>query len=306
MKSNNSHGKLPPAQRPLRVLIIAGSQRREDNCPGMDSKARFLMHRMADRLPENWEIDSEDLGNIYGREKIQSCNACVSTSMALCVWPCNCYEKNSREEPDLMWNRDLYARLDLADAWAFIAPINWYGPTSNLKLMFDRLVCMNGGNPRERLIDIKNHKLAMKLEHSPRWKKLSLNHLEGRSAGIFFYGDDGADEIDKSGRPKMLRHKNYFNPRGQTGDQLSYEPIKWQLRYSGIEIPDKLCEFVKFGRGKPYSDNQAENLAEEKKILESFDRWTNNFAKFTAEKGKIKPGKYRAYGLKRKARGERF
>jgi multimeric flavodoxin WrbA len=32
-----------------------------------------------------------------------------------------------------------------ADAWAFIWPTNWYGPTSNFKLLFDRLVCMNGG-----------------------------------------------------------------------------------------------------------------------------------------------------------------
>ena len=30
------------------------------------------------------------------------------------------------------------ARLDLADAWVIIGPVNWYGPTSNLKLMFDR------------------------------------------------------------------------------------------------------------------------------------------------------------------------
>ncbi|HEU4403835.1 MAG TPA: hypothetical protein VFS43_00870 [Polyangiaceae bacterium] len=43
-----------------------------------------------------------------------------------------------------MWDLDLYARLDLADAWAFLGPVNWYAPSSNLKLMFDRLVCMNG------------------------------------------------------------------------------------------------------------------------------------------------------------------
>ena len=36
--------------------------------------------------------------------------------MALCVWPCNCYEKHHRSEPDLRWDLDLYARLDLAEA----------------------------------------------------------------------------------------------------------------------------------------------------------------------------------------------
>ncbi len=161
MKPNDANGKLPTAQRPFRVLIIAGSDRLQYNCPGVDSKARTMMFRMADRLPAEWEIDLDDLGNVYGRARIQSCNACVSTSMALCVWPCNCYEKENKKEPDLMWDLDLYARLDLADAWAIIGPVNWYAPTSNLKLMFDRLVCMNGGNPREELIEHKNPELAM-------------------------------------------------------------------------------------------------------------------------------------------------
>jgi hypothetical protein len=34
-------------ERPLRVLLIAGSQRRLHSCPGLDSKARALMLRMA-------------------------------------------------------------------------------------------------------------------------------------------------------------------------------------------------------------------------------------------------------------------
>src|SRR5688572_18607892 len=211
MKPNDENGKLPTSQRPFRVLVFAGSNRRQYNCPGVDSKARTLMFRMAERLPQEWEIDLEDLGNVYGRARIQSCNACVSTSMALCVWPCNCYEANHEDEPDLMWDLDLYARLDLADAWAFVAPVNWYGPTSNMKLLFDRLVCMNGGNPREELIDHKNAEKARELEHSPQWKELNVNHLEGRTAAFFCYGDAGGDELDESGRPKILRHKEWLD-----------------------------------------------------------------------------------------------
>jgi hypothetical protein len=113
------------------------------------------MHRMAAGLPLGWQIDLEDLGNEHGKLKIQPCNACVSSSMALCVWPCNCYGPRSDHQPDLLWDLDLYARLAHADAWAFIGPINWYGPTSNFKLLFDRLACMNGGNPRPDLIDKK-------------------------------------------------------------------------------------------------------------------------------------------------------
>lgn len=171
------------------------------------------MLRMADRLPAEWEIDVEDLGNVYGRARIQSCNACVFTSMALCVWPCNCYAKDDDAEPDLMWDLDLYARLDLADAWAFIGPVNWYAPPSNLKLLFDRLVCASGGNPDETLIDHKNPEKAVRLEHAPEWDDLSQNHLEGRTAAFFCYGDDGANEVGEDGRPKKLRTRRGFRRR---------------------------------------------------------------------------------------------
>ncbi|MEO5896928.1 MAG: hypothetical protein ABIS06_14620 [Vicinamibacterales bacterium] len=129
MKPNDENGRLAIADRPFRILIISGSDRRQYNCPGVDSKSRALMLRMADRLPKEWEVDYEDLGNVFGRARIQSCNACVSTSRALCVWPCNCYEPKNADEPDLMWDLDLYARLDLADAWAIVGSVNWYGPT---------------------------------------------------------------------------------------------------------------------------------------------------------------------------------
>jgi hypothetical protein len=300
MKPNDENGKLPLEQRPFRVLIISGSNRRQYNCPGIDSKSRTLMLRMADLLPQEWEIDYEDLGNVYARAHIQSCNACASTSMALCVWPCNCYEPNNKLEPDLMWDLDLYSRLDLADAWAILGPINWYAPSSNLKLMFDRLVCMNGGNPKENLIGHKDPEKAMALEHSPEWEELSVNHLEGRTAGFFCYGDNGADEIDETGRPQLLKHKQYFDPEQEPfeNERNAYAPIVWQVRYSGIEVPDHLWQYSEVGNGKPYSENQAEDMVQEPTFMQQFDAWVDAFADFVHQKGKVSPGKYRAYGYK--------
>ncbi len=300
MKPNDDNGRLPTPDRPFRVLIIAGSQRRQYNCPGVDSKSRMLMLRMADALPEKWEIDYEDLGNVYARARIQSCNACVSTAMTLCVWPCNCYEPNSWAEPDLMWNLDLYSRLDLADAWAFIGPVNWYAPSSNLKLMFDRLVCMNGGNPREDLIDHKNPEKAMALEHSDEWDQLNINHLEGRTAAFFCYTDGGANETDASGRPKTLRHNDWFNPDDEPfeHEREAYAPFVWQCRYSGVQVPDQLWAHAMSGKGVPYSDNQAEDLIKQDAFLAAFDSWTDRFSSFVAAKGKVEPGRYRAYGYK--------
>ena len=298
MKPNDDNGRLPPSERPFRVLILSGSDRRQYNCPGVDSKSRMLMLRMADGLPPDWEIDLEDLGNVYGRARIQSCNACVSTSIALCCWPCNCYESNHKDEPDLMWDLDLYARLDLADAWAIIGPVNWYAPTSNLKLMFDRLVCMNGGNPQEDLIDHKDPEKARELEHSPEWHELSLNHLEGRTAAFFCYGDGGGDELESTGRPKILRHPEYFDPDEEPFEDMrhAYAPLVWQCRYGGVEVPENLWHYEEFGRGKKYSDNQAEHLAAEDRVLAEFDGWVSRFTLFVRNKDKVEPGRYRAYG----------
>lgn len=280
----------------MRVLIIAGSQRRQYNCPGVDGKARTFMKRMAGRLPNGWIADECDLANVYGAERIQPCNACVSTSMALCCWPCNCYEKGSRAEPDLMWNADLYARLDLADAWAIIGPVNWYAPSTNLKAMFDRLVCASGGNPREELIEHKNPELAMALEKSPEWDALSKNHLEGRTAGFFCYGDAGANEIGEDGRPRKLAHKSWFDPAGEpfAHTRDAYAPLVWQCRYSGIEVPDELWSYEEFGHDRPYSENQAEHIGAD--VFASFDLWVDRFVELVGSKGKVPAGEFPAAG----------
>lgn len=275
--------------RPLRILIVAGSQRRLKSCPGLDSKARALMHRMLGQMPAGWQTDHEDIGNEHGKPKIQPCNACVSSSMALCVWPCNCYGPQSDHQPDLMWDLNLYARLARADAWAFIGPINWYAPSSNFKLMFDRLVCMNGGNPRPDLIEKKNTVLAQALERSAQWAELNRNHLEGRSAAFFCYGDDGGPDYDENGRPKILQNKSWFDPKKEPFDNErdAYQGLVWQCRYSGIEVPDALWAHTEWGAGKLYADDQAEDMDKEPKSLAAFDSWVAKFIRHVEARGPI-------------------
>jgi hypothetical protein len=144
---------------------------------------------------------------------------------------------------------DLYARLARADAWAFIGPINWYGPTSNFKLLFDRLVCMNGGKPRPDLIDKKSTVLAQALERSSEWRELSKNHLEGRSAGFFCYGES------RRGRYGCRRR---FDPKDESYDngRNAYQSLVWQCRYSGIDVPDLLWSYADIGVGKLYADKR--------------------------------------------------
>lgn len=291
--------------RPLKVLVIAGSARRVNGCPGLDSKARALMHRMVGRLPAGWQIDHEDIGNEHGRPKIQPCNGCVGSSMALCVWPCNCYGPQSETQPDLLWDLDLYGRLARADAWAFIGPIWWYGPTSNFKLLFDRLVCMSGGNPRPDLIDKKNTQKAQALERSPLWAELTANHLAGRTAAFFCYGNEGGNDLGPDRRPKILDQKAWFDPDDEPhpDERLAYQGLVWQCRYSGIEVPDALWRNATFGLGKPYADDQADDMVLEDAPMAAFDAWVDAFAAHVRAKGPVEGTKEAERGAKSTTNG---
>jgi hypothetical protein len=279
-------------ERPFKVIIIAGSARRIDGCPGLDSKARALMHRMIGQMPAGWQIDHEDISNEHGKPKIQGCNGCVGSSMALCIWPCNCYGPRSETQPDLMWDLNLYQRLARADAWAIIGPVWWYGPSTNIKTMFDRLVCMSGGNPRPDLIDKKSTLKAQALEKSPQWQELTRNHLEGRTAAFFCYGNLGADELDADRRPKILKHKEWFAPSEepyQGRERDAYQGLVWQCRFSGIEVPDHLWKHASIGLNRPYADDQADDMMGEAEALACFDEWVAAFVKHVTEKGLV-PG----------------
>ena len=242
-------------------------------------------------MPAGWQVDTEDIGNEHGKPKIQSCNGCVSSSMALCVWPCNCYGPGSDNQPDLLWNMDIYARLARADAWAFIGPVNWYGPSSNIKLLFDRLVCMNGGNPRPDLIDKKNTLKAQALERSTLWGEISKNHLAGRTAGFFCYGDDGGNEEDGHGMPLDLEHPEWFDaknhPMRGKDERNAYLGQVWQCRYSDIEVPDALWKCTVFGARKPYADDQVEDMVKEKKGMAAFEDWVSAFVVHVEKKGVV-------------------
>jgi hypothetical protein len=159
--------------------------------------------------------------------------------------------------------------------------------------MFDRLVCMNGGNPRPDLIDKKDTLKAQALERSPLWQEISRNHLSGRTAAFFCYGDDGGNEEDGHGKPKMLEHPEWFDasqhPMRGKDERLAYQGLVWQCRYSDIEVPDALWRCTTFGAGKPYADDQVGDMIKEKHGMAAFDAWVNAFVEHVRAKG-IVPG----------------
>jgi multimeric flavodoxin WrbA len=94
------------------------------------------------------------------------------------------------------WMNEIYPRWVAAHGIFIITPVYWYQAPSVLKLMIDRLVCADGGNPDPTSTHGKKPDEAKALElngwHYPR-------HLAGRVFGIFVHGDAaGAETLRRS------------------------------------------------------------------------------------------------------------
>src|SRR5437660_12486660 len=106
-------------------------------------------------LLDGWETQ-------YGRH-IHPCKACFSTAPALCHWPCSCYPNyGSGQTQD--WMNEIYPMWVRAHGVIIVTPVNWYQVSSPLKLMMDRLVCADGGNPDPTLTHGKDAKRAKEVE----------------------------------------------------------------------------------------------------------------------------------------------
>jgi hypothetical protein len=95
---------------PRRILIISGSSRSEHTCPGEMSKTWRLV-KLAEPVFSGmgFAVDILDLSRLtseYGRQ-IHPCKSCVSTSMALCHWPCSCYPNYALGQTD-DWMNEIY------------------------------------------------------------------------------------------------------------------------------------------------------------------------------------------------------
>jgi multimeric flavodoxin WrbA len=72
-------------------------------------------------------------------------------------------------------------------------PVNWYQPSSPLKLMMDRMVCADGGNPDPTRTHGKDAKRAKAIELAG-WDYPS--HLAGRVFSVVVHGDaEGAENV---------------------------------------------------------------------------------------------------------------
>jgi multimeric flavodoxin WrbA len=175
-------------QSPSRVLLICGSARNDGTCPGEISKTFRLLNIVreifADTAIQTDTLDLSLLTSEYGRN-IHPCKACVSTAMPLCNWPCSCYPNHGQNQTN-DWMAEIYERWTAAHAVIIVSPVYWYQSPSPLKLMIDRLVCADGGNPDPTTTSGKNPEKAKALEMAG-WDY--PKHLAGRVYGLVVHGD---------------------------------------------------------------------------------------------------------------------
>lgn len=186
------------APGPRRVLLINGSSRSEHTCPGESSKSWRLIDMARVAIEQaglvTEVLDLSRLASEYGRN-IHPCKACFSTAAALCHWPCSCYPNYSLGQTQ-DWMNEIYPMWVRAHGIMIVSPVNWYAPTSPIKLMMDRLVCADGGNPDPTSTHGKTVSEAKALELGgwdyPR-------HLAGRLFSVVVHGDvEGAENVRRS------------------------------------------------------------------------------------------------------------
>ncbi len=178
---------------PARVLLICGAARNDGSCPGEMSKT-FRMAQWARESLQGAGVTVEllDLSLLTSGFDlhIHPCKGCVSTAMPLCHWPCSCYPNHGQRQVN-DWMADIYTMWTAAHGILIVTPVYWYQAPSVLKLMIDRLVCADGGNPDPTSTGGKDAAKALELRGWDYPK-----HLAGRVYGLVVHGDvAGAESL---------------------------------------------------------------------------------------------------------------
>jgi multimeric flavodoxin WrbA len=251
---------------PSRVLLVCAAARSDETCPGEMSKT-FRLVTMARELlnqTEGFEVDVLDLSHLtseYARF-ILPCKACVSTAMPLCHWPCSCYPNHAMGQVN-DWMNELYPRWVAAHGVMIITPVYWYQAPSVLKLMMDRLVCADGGNPDPTSTHGKKPEEAKALELAG-WSY--PRHLAGRAFSIVVHGDtEGATtlrntltdwltdmELVQAGRAATLdRYIGYYEPYATSHDALDNDrALHEEVRNAARSLVSEI-RMIRQGRREP-------------------------------------------------------
>ncbi len=239
------------------VVLFQGSPRDKETCSGMDSKTDTVVEYMV----ENWSpfINFKVINlsvNQHKRPIIQPCKGCISTAGGYhCHFPCSCYNKGDQKMPDLLHELDVYKLLQESDAFIIVSPIHWHSLTTQIKSLFDRLVCINLTMDVWDAINvigregIKDPKVTGKLAKTKKYNSLLRNHLEGKVAGFYVHGDNGADDYNDRELPPSY---DVMDDGFQNNPKNVVMPFINQLKYSGVYVPDELVQAFYTNKGVDY------------------------------------------------------
>ena len=217
-----------------RVLLVCGSSRNDGSCPGEISKTWRLLELAREEMDRaGIEPDVLDLSRLTSDYDlhIHPCKACVSTAQPLCHWPCSCYPNHAFNQVN-DWMAEIYERWVAAHGVILLTPVNWYHTGSGMKLMIDRLVCADGGNPDPTLTGGKDAKKAKQVELAG-WDY--PKHLAGRVFGVVVHGDvAGIEEtrraltdwlewmglVDSGQMSRLERYIGYYEPYATSHEGL--------------------------------------------------------------------------------------
>jgi multimeric flavodoxin WrbA len=241
---------------PSRVLLICGAARNDGSCPGEMSKSWRLL-KIAEEIfaGEGIGTDILDLSRLTSEVGllIHPCKGCVSTAQPLCHWPCSCYPNHSLHQVN-DWMNEIYERWVSAHAIIIFTPVYWYQAPSVLKLMIDRLVCADGGNPDPSSTHGKKVEEAKALELKG-WSY--PKHLAGRAYGLVVHGDVAGVEslrrnladwldwmglIDAGALALLDRFLGYYEPYATSHDALDKdEGLQEEVRNVARAVLHAVC-----------------------------------------------------------------
>lgn len=254
-----------------KVLVFQGSPRDAETCPGMESKTERILNQVIEKYSPFINFKVIDLSvNTKKKPNIQPCKGCISSSGGYhCHFPCSCYHKGGKTT-DLLSELGVYELLQECDAFLIFSPIHWHSLTSQVKTLFDRLVCTNQtltiDDARKLTGDeIKNVEKTGKLARSGKYDGMLRNHLEGKICGFFVHGDDGADDYQGKQIPPSY---DVITDNFSLDPKSVVIPFVMQMKYSGVFVPDELIQAFYMNKGINY--NTANKTLDSNK--EPFDR----------------------------------
>lgn len=171
------------------------------------------------------------------------------------VHNCSCYFKGDEKKPDLMHELDVYNLLQECDAFIIVSPIHWYSLSSQVKTMFDRLVCASqtlAVEDAKKIMgkDIKNSEVTGKFAKAGKFDDMLRNHLEGKIAGFYAHGDNGGDDYEGKELPDS--YSDVFDDGFSKNPKNVVMPFVMQLKYSGVYVPDELIQAFYINEGVNY------------------------------------------------------